>query len=230
MIIALDTSTSFGGVAIVKADKLIAECTLNVKKTHSERLMSSLEWLMAEADVTLDQITGIACGVGPGSFTGVRIAVSAAKCLAYARRIPLVGVCSLDALAYDCRMKTVAMIDARHERAFSATFVPHGANSFEIVGEYCLESVKNIVEEAIKSDEKVVFTGDGAVAYREIIEETAKGKAIFVERGLSHVRPANIGLLGARYLDEGRVSDIESLVPFYLRESEPEIKRKREEV
>src|SRR5512142_3343836 len=107
-ILALDTSTLMGSIALMEissepgecpAEKVLGENTLRVESTHSERLMPSVRRLLQESAVSIKDVHGIAFALGPGSFTGLRIGAATVKGLAYALKIPVVGVSTLDALA-----------------------------------------------------------------------------------------------------------------------------------
>ena len=229
MILAIDTSTSVGGVALIDGDKLIASRILNVVKTHSERLMNAVHDTMSEADLNLKRdVHAIVCGIGPGSFTGVRIAVSAAKSMAYALNLPIIGVSTLDALSYAIpfKGKVVSMIDARHERVYSAEYVECG-NYFDLpnrVSDFTLDSVENVVKKAYEICEDVCFVGDGACTYARLIEKLSRFQARFLPPQISVVDPVKIALIGKLKLENGLFDDAASLVPMYLRESEPVIK------
>ncbi|MBP1715533.1 MAG: universal bacterial protein YeaZ, partial [Deltaproteobacteria bacterium] len=109
LILALETATLIGSVALVDASmpedasnlamKVVGEITLNLQSTHSERLMPSIHNLLEEASLKIHDLQGISLSLGPGSFTGLRIGVSTVKGLAYALKIPVVGVSTLEALA-----------------------------------------------------------------------------------------------------------------------------------
>jgi len=113
LILAIETSTLTGSVALAQApaggegsgelEKILGEITLNAPETHSARLMPAIDRLLGEASRTIHQVQGIALGLGPGSFTGLRIAVSTVKGLAFALQVPVVGVPTLDALAQNLR-------------------------------------------------------------------------------------------------------------------------------
>src|SRR5574341_1913357 len=100
LVMGIETSTMQGGVALVSEQGLLSEYLLNVKATHTERLLPSIDQVLRDAGNTLDQVEGLAVAVGPGSFTGLRIGLSTAKGLAAAAGTPLVGVPSLRALAW----------------------------------------------------------------------------------------------------------------------------------
>lgn len=99
MILALETSTATGGAALLEQDRLLASCHFTSPALHAQRLLPSVEWLLAQTGRDVSAISGVAVAIGPGSFTGLRIGLSAAKALAWANRVPLAGVSTLEALA-----------------------------------------------------------------------------------------------------------------------------------
>ena len=119
LILALETSTQTSSVALVEAplhedglfrgEKILADHTLNLPGTHSERLMPSIHNLLQEASMSIGDVQGIALALGPGSFTGLRIGVSTVKSLAYALRVPVAGVATLDALALNIQLASTLM-------------------------------------------------------------------------------------------------------------------------
>jgi len=244
LILAMDTSTMVGGVALLKDGITLGEHILNVRATHSERLMSSVEALMAAADVGPGDLDAIACGVGPGSFTGVRIGVSACKAMAYALSIPIVSVPSLDALAYGRGRGARAvwcLIDARHERCYSASFVPLESGDVwrpEMASAYAVRHVGEVATLAREtasapassvsgdngSPERVLFLGDGALAYAESLRSELPGVAEIPPAPMCILRPSQVGLLGFDLLSAGIADDPASVVPMYLRPSEAEVR------
>jgi tRNA threonylcarbamoyladenosine biosynthesis protein TsaB len=152
LILAVDTSTMVGGVALINDGALLGEHVLNVRATHSERLMSSVDATLTGANIAPGDLDAIACGVGPGSFTGVRIGVSAAKGMSYALGIPLVGVPTLDALAYGRSpgfSEVWSMIDARHGRCYVACYKPSDSfGAAKRILDYSVLDVSQIVDSA----------------------------------------------------------------------------------
>lgn len=242
LILAMDTSTMVGGVALLKDGVALGEHILNVRATHSERLMSSVEALMAAAGVAPGDLDAIACGAGPGSFTGVRIGMSACKAMAYALAIPIVSVPSLDALAYG-RGKgapTVwCLVDARHGRCYSASFVaPQSADAWrsERTSAYAVRHVGEIAALAretvsapassVSGDNgrraRVLFLGDGALAYAESLRRELPGAAEIPPAPMCILRPSQVGLLGYDLLRAGAADDPAGIVPMYLGPSEAE--------
>jgi len=125
LVLGIETATFCGSVALLADDRLIGSRTLNTSATHSARLLTSIAELLAEADTALGDVAGIAVSIGPGSFTGVRIGLSAAKGLAFAGRVPMVGVSTLEALAVragrDPRL-ICPVVDARRSEVFAAAY------------------------------------------------------------------------------------------------------------
>lgn len=122
LVLALDTATLVSSVALATEDTLLAEITLQTKKTHSELLMPHIQQLLAMANVDKKDIGAVAVSIGPGSFTGLRIGLATAKALAYALKIPIVGVPTLAALAYGCSLPGVLLaplLDAQKRECLS---------------------------------------------------------------------------------------------------------------
>ena len=218
---------------------IVGEHILNVRAAHSERLMSSVEALMAAAGARPGDLDVIACGVGPGSFTGVRIGVSLCKAMAYALSIPMVSVPSLDALAYGRgRGARVvwSLVDARHGRCYSASFVPPVSGGVWLskrVSSYAIRHVDEVLALARESvsacgsaqgGARALFVGDGALTYAQSLLEGLPGAAEVPPAPMCILRPSQVGLLGMEMFREGRGGDPRTAVPMYLRLAEAEIK------
>ncbi|MEA4882685.1 MAG: tRNA (adenosine(37)-N6)-threonylcarbamoyltransferase complex dimerization subunit type 1 TsaB [Clostridia bacterium] len=232
--LAIDTSTMVGGVALLDDDILVAEQIMNVSVAHSERLMSCVESVISGAGIVPRDIGAIACGIGPGSFTGVRIGVSAAKGMAYALGVPMAGVSALDALAYGRGGGCSAiwsLIDARHERCYSASFrplTPWGVA--EQISDYAIMDVSSVVDAAramAHDGDRLLFVGDGAIAYGDSILSAMGDRGSAPPPAFAILRPAQVGLLGRHLLLSGLGQDPRHLAPMYLRASEAEIKQRQ---
>src|SRR4030066_1396429 len=125
-VLAIDTSTLLGGVAIVdELSGVVVEVRLNVKSTHSERLMTTIDYAMKQSGYTISDMDVFAVATGPGSFTGLRIGLSTVKGLSYATGKPIVSVPTLEALARNfpfCRYPVCTMLDARKKEVYAALF------------------------------------------------------------------------------------------------------------
>lgn len=125
MLLALDTSTHLASLALCQNGELLAEYTWDVGSSHSVELLRRLEWLLKERELTLAQVSAVAAANGPGSFTGVRVAVTVAKSLAFSLNVPLLGVSTLDIIAYSqapSALPVCALMDAGRGEFYAALY------------------------------------------------------------------------------------------------------------
>jgi len=222
-VLGLECSTSAGSVALVEGNELKAEVWFSSPRTHSERILRGVDQVLRESLVRRQDLDGIAVGLGPGSFTGLRIALSCAKGLAFALGIPLVGVPTLEALAHNLPYSpgaVCAMLDARRETVYGGLFKrKRDGSGLESEGPCGLKDVASWVR---SFSNPTVFLGDGAVAYEEKIRAILGGLALFGPPELMHPMAAVVARLGRERLVSGERAELDSLVPMYLRSSEAE--------
>jgi tRNA threonylcarbamoyladenosine biosynthesis protein TsaB len=243
-ILAIETSTMLGGIAITDTlSGLIVEVRFNVKSTHSESLMTEIDHALKQAGLKVSDIDAFAVAIGPGSFTGLRIGLSTVKGFSYITGKPIVSVPTLHALAWNfpyCRYPVCTMLDARKKEVYAALFKWDNEDFIRVIDEVSIkvdrllgrinESNPPLLpfgkgEEGGFSDEKIVFTGEGALLYRDKIMEVMGEKATFATAEKMVPSPANVASIGIRKALKGEFSEPVSLVPFYIRRSEAEIKR-----
>jgi tRNA threonylcarbamoyladenosine biosynthesis protein TsaB len=240
-ILALETSTMLGGIALMdEFSGLIAEVRLNVKATHSERLMTEVDHLLKSADLKIADIDVFAIAIGPGSFTGLRIGLSTVKGFSYATNNPIVSVPTLEALAWNfpySRFPVCTLLDARKKEVYAALFIweddgflralDESSMKIHSLLEHLNSRFHNKKEERNLEDmtsDKIIFTGEGAVLYMEKIIQILGDNASFASPEKMVPSPGNVAYLGMRKAQKGEFSDPVSLVPFYIRRSEAEIK------
>lgn len=215
-----------GGVAVMDDRQgLIAETRLNVKTTHSERLMSVVHQTLSQSGHTLEAIDTFAVAIGPGSFTGLRIGLSTVKGLSYATGRPLVTVPTLEAFAWNfayCPHPVCLMLDARKGEVYAAVFrwVHDG---FERVVEEVSVRPEDLLGELQGT---VLFAGEGVVLYREKIADIMGDRAVIASPEKMVPSPANVALLGLERAAKGEFTGAATAVPFYIRKSEAEVKWK----
>lgn len=228
-ILAIETSTMLGGIAIMDdLSGLIAEVRLNVKSTHSERLMTEIAHVLKQAELKVSDIDVFAIAIGPGSFTGLRIGLSAVKGFSYATGKPIVSVPTLEALAWNfpySRHPVCTMLDARKKEVYSALFKWEDGGFIRLIDEVSIKVDRVLEDIKLSSDKRVVFTGEGAILYRDKIIEVMGNKAIFASPEKIVPSPANVASIGIKKAIKGEFSEPVSLVPFYIRRSEAELKR-----
>ncbi len=169
--LALDTTTAVCSVALGDEERLLGEYLLNIKKTHSQRLMPLIISLMEDSNTRRDQLEGIFVAVGPGSFTGIRIGLATARGLAQALELPLVGVNTLQALAGACVFAPTLicpLLDARREQVYTAVYRGGGPVLEELLPPRAV-SLKELGETLLAWGEKVLFLGDNLPLCRRVL-------------------------------------------------------------
>jgi tRNA threonylcarbamoyladenosine biosynthesis protein TsaB len=231
-ILAIETSTLLGGIAIIDdASGFIAEVKLNVKSTHSERLVSEIGYIMDKTGLQLKDIDTFAVSIGPGSFTGLRIGVSTVKGFSYATEKPIVAIPTLEALAWNfpfCRYPVCTLLDARKKEVYAAVFAWQGEGFRRIVHEEAIGIERlcgYLNEQEGGIGEKVLFAGEGALLYRGIIMNSMGQNVLFPPPDKMTPSPANVAYLGVRKAVRGEFADSVGLVPWYIRKSEAELKK-----
>ncbi|MCC5466131.1 tRNA (adenosine(37)-N6)-threonylcarbamoyltransferase complex dimerization subunit type 1 TsaB [Pelosinus baikalensis] len=223
-ILAIDTATLVSSVALATVDNLLAEITLQTKKTHSELLMPHIAKLMDMAQVAKADLKGVAVSIGPGSFTGLRIGLSTAKTLAYALQIPVVGVPTLAAMAYGCPVPGVIlapMLDAQKGNVYQALFEWHQGELKEIQPAIVTE-VTAALESLSQQERPVVVMGESAVMYRDKIEQIGKNLILAAPHVVIQ-RASSVAGLGYKLIKQGVRHDVMGLEPLYIRRSEAEV-------
>jgi tRNA threonylcarbamoyladenosine biosynthesis protein TsaB len=224
MVLGIETATSLGSIALVTESEVIAEYTLNIRRTHSERLMGMIARLLSDTDVALTDLDGIAVSIGPGSFTGLRIGLSTAKGLCFANTLPLTAVPTLEAMASRmcfARYPVCPLLDARKQEVYAAIYdVSDGA-----VREALAPGTISIEDLLKQIPRPAIFSGDGSTIFRDPIREKLGDDAFFVPSDAAHPDAAAVARLGLSAFRKGEHAEFFGLEPIYLRRSEAEIKK-----
>lgn len=224
--IALDSSGMVASAAVLEDGILRAEYTTNYKKTHSQTLLPMLAQLKEMLELDLDTVDAVAIASGPGSFTGLRIGAATAKGLGFALGKPLVEVPTLEGLAYNLWGATgviCPMMDARRRQVYTGIYEfrrRDGENVLAALQEQCAVGVEEILDKVNALGRDVIFLGDGAEVYRDVICERTKVSYSFAPAHCNRQRAASIAALGAVYFAEGRTVDAAAHQPEYLRKSQ----------
>lgn len=230
-ILALDSSGLVASVAVVEDDNLLAEYTVNYKKTHSQTLLPMLDEIAKMIELDLETIDAIAVSAGPGSFTGLRIGSATAKGLGLALKKPLIAVPTVDALAcnlYDTNGIICPMMDARRKQVYTGLY--HFKNhQLETISEQKAISVEELIEELNAQKEQVTFLGDGVSVYQEILKEKMEVPYTFAPAHMNKQRAGAVAVLAQRYYKEGNIQTAAQHQPEYLRVSQAERERAERE-
>lgn len=223
LVLGIETATSQVSVAIGGHEGVLGLFEVSRGRRHAETLTPAIEFVCRQADVRLDEFGVVAVDIGPGLFTGMRVGLATAKAIAQAVRIPMIGISSLDLLAFPLRHtdRTIAaVIDARKAEVFYAFYrtVPGGVQR---VTEPRVGRVDDLVGDLIARGQTVVCVGDGALRYRDEIESALH--CDFGEQFVAHPSAAPlVQLAHARALREDWVNPWE-IQPLYLRAPDAQI-------
>lgn len=222
-ILALDTATMVSGVALAKQGKIMAELTLQIGKTHSELLLPHIKELLQMAGVEKNHLRAVAVSIGPGSFTGLRIGLATAKALAYALKIPLLGVPTLEVLAYGAAAPGVViapLLDAQKGNVYHAGFSWSEAGLQEVLPA-SVSPIDEVLAELAALKKPVLAVGEAAVLYAEKIQNVA---GVLLAPGHTVIsRSSSVALLAEKMLEQGLDADLMQLEPLYVRRSEAEV-------
>lgn len=230
-ILALDSSGIVASVAVVEDDTLLAEYTVNYKKTHSQTLLPMLDEVVKMTELDLGTIDAIAVAAGPGSFTGLRIGSATAKGLGLALDKPLVAVPTVEALAYnlyDVRGLVCPIMDARRSQVYTGIY-RFEKHALTVVEEQMAVAVTELLDKLNELGEPVTFLGDGVPVFRDVIARTLKVSYSFAPAHVNKQRAAAVAALGMVYYKEGRVETAADHAPDYLRVSQAERERAERE-
>lgn len=234
-LIALDSSGLVASVAVVEDDILIAEYSIQYKKTHSQTLLPMLDEVRNMIELDLQEVDAIAVAAGPGSFTGLRIGSATAKGLSFAMEKPIVAVPTVDGLAYNLygTDKIVCPImDARRSQVYTGIYeflAKEEGYCLSIIKRQCAAAFDEIAQELNELGREVIFLGDGVPVFRERMKEVVRVPYTFAPAHMNRQRAASIGVLGSIYYAQGRAVSGAEYVPEYLRLSQAERQRRGEE-
>jgi tRNA threonylcarbamoyladenosine biosynthesis protein TsaB len=229
LILALDSSTSLGSVALVRHGALVAEYTLSVRRTHAERLLPAVGQILADAGLAPVDLDALAVTTGPGSFTGLRIALATAKGLAYALNRPAVGVSTLKALAFGVAGWAdwvCPLLDARRGEAYAALYRTLPGGGVERSSDYLARSLPAILDELerVAPAGRVALVGDAVPLHSALLRERLRERAVFPGEAVAGLRAAWVGALAAERLGRGESDPLDKLVPLYVRPPEAEVR------
>ncbi|MGI9033672.1 MAG: tRNA (adenosine(37)-N6)-threonylcarbamoyltransferase complex dimerization subunit type 1 TsaB [Acidimicrobiales bacterium] len=227
LILGIETATRLVGCAIGGHEGVRASFGAAHGRRHVETLVPAIDFVCRHAGVDLHEVGAVAVDVGPGLFSGLRVGVMAAKALAQALRVPVVGVPSLDLLAFPVRHSSrliVATIDARRAELFYAFYrqVPGGAQRLT---PFRLGSPAQVASELMAGGEECLFVGDGALRYPELLADAARAEC----GGPGAAYPSAAALVELAHPLAVREEFVQpwELEPLYLRRSDAEINWER---
>jgi len=227
-LLALDSSGLVASVAVAEDDTLVAEFTVNHKKTHSQTLVPMLDAVKNLAALDLETVDAIAIAAGPGSFTGLRIGSATAKGLGLAWEKPIVPVPTVDGLAYNLYGTAdvvCPLMDARRGQVYTGLYeflYEGGAYRMHTLRAQCALALEEIAAAVNELGRRVIFLGDGVPVFRGKIAECVTVPFVFAESFQNRQRASAVAALGMQYYREGKYEKAEEHAPVYLRPSQAE--------
>ena len=230
MILAFETSAKAASVALLEGNKLLGESYQNTGLTHSQTLMVMAEDLLKQCGKTVSDVTAVAVAEGPGSFTGVRIGVAAAKGFAWGGQIPCYGVSTLEAMAESLgvyRGYVCPCMDARRSQVYNALFYVNQGKVERITPDRAI-ALADLGDEIKNFSEPIFLVGDGAVLCYNTLLKSVPNLVLPPEHRI-HQRATGVALLAAKKEAAGESGDGNALTPNYLRLSQAERERMERE-
>ena len=226
LLLAFETSAKAASVALFAGEKLLAESYQNTGLTHSQTLMVMAQDLLSTAGKTPQEVTAVAVAEGPGSFTGVRIGVAAAKGFAWGKEIPCYGVSTLEAMALGLGIYegvVCPVMDARRGQVYNALFEMEKGMCRRLTEDRAI-SLEELKQELQTLEKPIFLVGDGSVLCHHTLAQEVPALILPPESRM-HQRAVGVGLLALEKIAAGENGDGNALTPNYLRLSQAERER-----
>ena len=241
---AITTTTKLAGISLHKDNRILGEIKIEVSRTHSTTILDQIDSLFAWTGEKLDNVENVLVSIGPGSFTGVRIAISVVKGMFYGRNVNFYQVNELDALAYQAfysldsnflsqnsgsdensKIEIYSMIDSGKEKIYCAAYEAEASEEkLRQVEDYEVIKLEKLLEKLDNKDKKIVIAGDAGINYKEKIAGTLKNKVLFLTDDRMRISTATFVQMFLNNVLEK--SDIFQLKPDYLEKSQAERDKK----
>ncbi len=228
-LLAIDTSTKHFSLAVARDGKVLHYRSILLKKVLSDSIMPAIEGILKQSRFTLKQIDGFSVGLGPGSFTSLRVGLATVKGLAFATAKPVVGIPSLDVLAMNVKDdgQVCSLCDAKRNMVYACVYQKKG-DALKRKSKYLLTDIGNVLKR-IKGD--ATFVGDGVLLFRETIEKTAGLKPRFANcapRCTIYPQAKHLITLALKRFEAKDYDAAETLVPLYLYPEDCQVQKKVE--
>jgi tRNA threonylcarbamoyladenosine biosynthesis protein TsaB len=220
-VLGLDTSTLMTTCGVIDENMLLGEYSLNEDMSHSERLVPMVKEILDNLQLKIEDIDIFGVSTGPGSFTGLRIGLATIKAFAHINDKPVVGVSTLEALAFNLPFNdiVVPMIDARRNRVYTGIYKWERENLITIMEPAAME-IDVLLDRLYKDYENIVVNGNGSVLFKDKIKSVLNDKVRFSNVGQNMPLASSVCELALIKYKNGITDNYFTLVPEYLRESQ----------
>lgn len=218
-VLGIDTSGYANSIGVIDGDRILADFTFEAKTDSLEKIVSNIDFALKSANLTLNDVQGLGVGLGPGSWTGIRVGVTVGKILAYSADKPVCGIPTLEVLAYNAGSTTAQIcpiINTGTKDTVYAAVYHRENDSLSRTGEYYVGNIQGL---AAMLKEPTVLIGSEAKSYSWLINQLPGSSNISIEAREDTPRGSTVALLAARRLERGESDDVLSLTPLYLKES-----------
>ncbi len=219
IVLGIDTSGYANAVGVVDSNQVLADFTFEARNDSLEKIVGNIDSILKEAKLSLEDVQGFGVGLGPGSWTGIRVGVTIGKILAYSTNKPIAGMSTLEVLAYQARNMPgliCPIINAgAGDMVYAAFYRSKDGGIVSRIGEYYVGDIQGLAE-IVK--ESVVLVGAEAGAYSQLINQ-ALGSPDKIRVIEDMPRGSTVALLAAARFERSKNDDVFSLVPLYLKES-----------
>lgn len=245
-ILGIDTSSANASTCILDEQTVLIELNNQEEKTHSQKLMPIIDEAFQKANLALDDIRLIACGLGPGSFTGVRIGIATAKAFADSKDLACVGITSLEALAYNLNHEgyICSLINANHDNVYAGFFHITLKNNYlqtlqsdfafldlkdknnKLIDSSLLDFIENNSKITLEYNVPLYFVGDAIYNYQDLLQNLSisqNHKIILASKEQCILSSISVAKVGYTKYKNGNYGDSSILSPIYLRKSQAEL-------
>jgi len=217
-VLGINTSSHINAIGLIDGNQILADLTWEAMDNSLQKIILNIDLVLKEKCLTLENVEGFAVGIGPGSWTGLRVGVTVGKILAYTTKKPICGISSLDVLAYQARDNTMLLcplIDAGKETVYGAFYRSQEGTVFK-VGDYYVGDIQGLLE---STKEPILFLGKAALLYNYKIVGELGSLASFGDEMEDVQKGSSIALLASPHFERGESNNALSLAPLYLKES-----------
>ncbi len=223
-ILALDTSGQNCSVAIIDEEKVICDFNLSIGTTHSETLLPMIDEVCKSSKIDLQAIDVLACSIGPGSFTGLRIGIATIKGFALAQNKKVIGVSTLEALAHNIANFDgiiCSVLDAKNNNVYAGIF-KYENDKLVLQDDYITEDLDTLINILQSKKQKIMFVGDGATSFKENFKNAFDGNAFFAPLHLNNQLSSSVAKAALERALEDDFDEVDTLNPMYLKKSQAE--------
>jgi len=218
-VLGIDTSGYANAIGVIDGNQILADFTFEARNDSLEKIVANIDFVLKEARLSLEDIQGFGVGLGPGSWTGIKVGVTVGKILAYSTNKPVSGVPTLEVLAYNARNTPsliCPIISAGVGNTVYAAFYRAKNGTISRTGGYYVGDIQGLSEMV---REPTAFVGSEAQAHRQLIRQALDSPSILLEAIEDVPRGSVVAILAATRLESGESDDVLSLTPLYLKES-----------